>query len=200
MGACPDGLTMSRQIEREPCARALVVPDLGCYPCWPACLRNASLRKVTITPSYTHSRNGAKRPGAGGRSSPGAWGTLRVTQSQGRRAERGCGWEEVAHRASMGLETPHLVEDRIPDGTRTSGPRVDHDLIGAPAGATSMPRWMWGRLARNRGYEEVAAKSINEGGQGRGHVVHDPGKDDEQAIDTVECGCNFIPQHSAGEQ
>ena len=148
LGACPDGLTMYRQIEREPCARALVVPDLGSYPCWPACLRNASLRKVTTTPSYTHSLNGVKRPGHGAHLRV-TQGKRRVTQSRGRRAERGCGWEEVARRASMGLATPHLEEeDRISDGTRTSGPRVvDQIWIGAPAGATSMPRWMWGAEA-----------------------------------------------------
>ena len=63
--------------------------------------------------------------------------------------------------------------------------------IGTPVGATSMPRWMWGRLARNRGYEKIVAKSTDEGGQGRGHVVHDPGKEDDWSTQTVSGGCTL---------
>ena len=112
----------AESIERRPSACALFVPDLGSYPCWPACLRNGSLRKVTTTIPYTDSLHGEKRPRAGA-IRRGTWGNLRVTQPHSRRTVGGCGWEAVARCASMGLATPHLVEDRIADGPRSPEPR-----------------------------------------------------------------------------
>ena len=95
--------------------------------------------------------------------------------------------------APTGLEgTPHGHRDSGPWSLRRRirSPRRDRDdgfaqggigSIGAPAGATSRPSWMWEWIGRKRGYEKIAA---NEGGHGRGHVVRDHGKDDERSTPT----------------
>ena len=122
-GVVVDAGLGAQRIERSKRGCALAVHGVWSYPSSPASDWNGPLRNSTTTPSYTDSINGAKRPGAGGRSSPGAWGTLRVTQPHSRRTVGGCGWEAVARCASMGLATPHLVEDRIADGPWSPEPR-----------------------------------------------------------------------------
>ena len=92
----------------------------------------------------------------------------------GRRARVAHPYKEGTPHRGLGDQSPRRDrDDRFAQGGIRS--------IGAPAGATSMPRWMWGWIGRKRGYEKIAA---NEGGHGRGHVVRDHGKEDERTTPT----------------
>ena len=147
------GAHPTTQIEIGPRARALFVAhDLGPYPSQPACWRNGSLRKVTTTPSYTDSQHGAKRPGAGGRSTPGTQGKHRVTQPIGRRTYGGWSWEALARCASIhGGNTPLGGGSNHPDGTRTTArPGGGSDQDRGAFGRTAMPWWLGpvGRIKR----------------------------------------------------
>ena len=83
-------------------------------------LRKAS---TTTTPNHPHNTdalNGVKRPGAGGRSTPGAWGKHRITQPIGGRTYGGWRRRESARCADiLGGNTPQRRRRSITrrDGT-----------------------------------------------------------------------------------
>ena len=108
----------------------------------------------------------------------------RLTRQEGKHPAHGR-WAESARRAdkAWGSTRTKTLVGSISDGTRSTGPRVvDQIRIGAHRAHSRLPA---------TGVEEAAlAKAMSGkavsplGGQGRGHVVHDPGKGDELAIDT----------------
>ena len=133
------------------------------------------LRRDTSTTAPNHPHNtdalhSAKRPGAGGRSTPGAWGKHCITQPHsGRTVGGGRRAVEDAPSASwQGGNTPRTPQargrvleaedrDRIADGTgrrlRPSG-----GMIGSIGGAPlcAQPRLGgWGRLGLGKGYRCV---------------------------------------------
>ena len=120
-------------------------------------LRKAS---TTTTPNHPHNTdalNGVKRPGAGGRSTPGAWGKHRITQPRSRRTVGG--WRRAADARSASIQgnTPHGGggSNRRRDGTPVRPWRGDRSIGGAPAGARSFASGRgWRRLERKKGFSE----------------------------------------------
>ena len=136
--------TWAESIERRPRACPLTVDEVRSYPRLPASSWNGSGRNLTTTPTYTHSQHDGKRPGAGGRSTPGTQGNHRITQLIGRRTYGGWSWEALARCASIhGGNTPPggWSFSRIADGTRSTDGEaaflweLDRIVRGAPSGA-----------------------------------------------------------------
>ena len=121
-----------------------------------------------------------------------------------RRMYGGGRWRRApAHRAGrLGGNTPQTptlwprecaAEVGIADGTgTTASPRGEDRSIGGAPQCAQSGQADWGWFGRGRGsfYKRASAKdSFYMGGHGRGHVVHDHGKDDERITPTGGDGC-----------
>ena len=95
-------------------------------------------------------------------------------------------WAESARRAdkAWGSTRTKTLVGSISDGTRSSGPRVvDQIRIGAHRAHSRLPATGVEEAALAKA-EAKRGKAVSQlGGQGREHVVHDPGKADELEID-----------------
>ena len=98
----------------------------------------------------------------------------------------GGGWSQrAAQTKARGSTWTKTLVGSISDGTRSSGPRVvDQIRIGAHRAHSRLPATGVEEAALAKA-EAKRGRAVSQlGGQGRGHVVHDPGKEDELAIDT----------------
>ena len=200
LGACP--------IERTLRGCALVVPDLACYPQSPACAENACLRKVTTTTAPNHPKHSANpyREEAQASETSRRLGKSVDTQPGPACLGAGGGVGKSMRAAQAGLE------EETPHGHRSSGPwslAADGDQSPTGPGRPYRPGWRidrsGGRLSAHSqakltggGLGEEEEVSIREpvrkivsiwGGHGRGHVVHDHGKDEERITPTGGDGC-----------